>query len=138
MAPSRWVSRRWLLLFTVLIVGFASRLWAQNALASANSPSAQIQAGEGLYLQHCALCHGAKGRDATVFPRPIWGPGHDLAKFQHAKGLFEYLQLLMPFDDPTKLDDTAKIAITAYILSQNGNLKPHQSLPPGGDQTPVH
>ena len=89
-------------------------------------------------MQHCALCHGAKGRDATVFPRPIWGPGHDLAKFQHAKGLFEYLQLLMPFDDPTKLDDTAKIAITAYILSQNGNLKPHQSLPPGGDQTPVH
>ena len=113
MTPSRWVSRRWLLLFTVLVVGFASRLWAQNALASANSPSAQIQAGEGLYLQHCALCHGAKGRDATVFPRPIWGPGHELAKFQHARGLFEYLQSLMPFDDPTKLDDTAKIAITA-------------------------
>ena len=126
------------LLFSLaLVAGLSGRSWGQASPAQGSAPSPQVLSGEVLYQQHCALCHGVKGRDATVFPRPIWGPGHDLAKFQHARGLFEYLQLLMPFDDPAKLDDTAKTAITAYILAQNGNLRPQQSLPSGGDLTPV-
>jgi mono/diheme cytochrome c family protein len=95
--------------------------------------SAQVQSGAQLYQQHCALCHGASGRDATVFPRPIWGPGHDIAKFGTAKGLFEYMQLLMPFDNPAKIDDEAKTAIVAYMLVRNGNLKSAESLPKGGN-----
>lgn len=95
--------------------------------------SAQVQSGAQLYQQHCALCHGASGRDATVFPRPIWGPGHDIAKFSTAKGLFEYMQLLMPFDNPAKIDDEAKTAIVAYMLVRNGNLKSAESLPKGGN-----
>jgi cytochrome c len=99
--------------------------------------SAQVMTGAKLYQQQCALCHGAMGRDASVFPRPIWGPGHDLAKFGNAKGLFDYVQLLMPFDDPAKIDDAAKTAIVAYILVRNGSLKPDASVPTGGDQTAI-
>lgn len=95
--------------------------------------SAQVVRGAALFQQHCAVCHGPRGRDATVFPRPIWGAGHDLAKFGSAKGLFEYLQLLMPFDDPAKLDDAAKTAVTAYMLMRNGDLPAAQTLPTGGD-----
>lgn len=94
-------------------------------------------AGAKLYQQQCALCHGATGRDASVFPRPIWGPGHDLAKFGNAKGLFDYVQLLMPFDDPAKIDDTAKTAIIAYLLVRNGDLNADATVPTGGDQTAI-
>jgi cytochrome c len=110
---------------------------AQEVPAPPAGASAQVLGGAGLYQQHCALCHGAKGRDASVFPRPIWGAGHDIGKFGSAKGLFEYLQLLMPFDNPAKIDDAAKTAIVAYMLVRNGNLKPDASLPAGGDQTAI-
>jgi len=93
--------------------------------------------GAQLYQKNCALCHGAKGRDATVFPRPIWGAGHDIGKFANAKGLFEYVQLLMPFDDPTKIDDAGKTAIVGYMLVRNGSLKADQTLPLGGNQVPI-
>lgn len=99
--------------------------------------SAQVLRGAQLYQQHCALCHGAHGRDASVFPRPIWGQGHDIAKFGHAKGLFEYVQMLMPFDNPAKIDDAAKTAIVAYMLVRNGSLKAGAVMPAGGDQTPI-
>ncbi len=99
--------------------------------------SAQVLLGAKLYQQNCALCHGAKGRDATVFPRPIWGPGHDIGKFTSAKGLFEYLQMLMPFDDPAKVDDAGKTAIVGYMLVRNGSLKAAETLPLGGNQVPI-
>ena len=110
---------------------------AQEAPAPPAGASAQVLSGAALYQQHCALCHGAKGRDATVFPRPIWGPGHDIGKFGNAKGLFDYMQLLMPFDNPAKIDDAAKTAIVAYMLVRNGNLKPGDSVPSGGNQTAI-
>lgn len=110
---------------------------AQEAPVPPAGASAQVLSGAALYQQHCALCHGAKGRDATVFPRPIWGPGHDIGKFGNAKGLFDYMQLLMPFDNPAKIDDAAKTAIVAYMLVRNGNLKPGDSVPSGGNQTAI-
>lgn len=110
---------------------------AQEAPAPPVGASTQVLQGAQLYQQHCALCHGSKGRDASVFPRPIWGPGHDISKFASAKGLFEYVQLLMPFDNPAKIDDAAKTAIVAYMLVRNGSLKPASSVPSGGDQTAI-
>jgi mono/diheme cytochrome c family protein len=132
---------------TAALFGWAlAGLGLLNSAATAASPppppppagaGAQVLAGAKLYQQQCALCHGTMGRDASVFPRPIWGPGHDLAKFGNAKGLFDYVQLLMPFDDPAKIDDAAKTAIIAYILVRNGDLKPGASVPNGGDHTAI-
>jgi cytochrome c len=110
---------------------------AQDVPAPPASASAQVLSGAQLYQQHCALCHGAKGRDASVFPRPIWGPGHDIGKFGTAKGLFEYLQMLMPFDNPAKIDDDAKTAIVAYMLVRNGDMKAGVAIPRGGNQTGI-
>lgn len=110
---------------------------AQNAPPPPNGASAQVLQGAQLYQQSCALCHGLNGRDANVFPRPIWGPGHDLAKFANAKGLFEYLQMLMPFDDPAKLNDAGKTAITSYMLVRNGNMMASETLPLGGSQKSI-
>jgi mono/diheme cytochrome c family protein len=110
---------------------------AQEMPAPPAGASEQVLSGARLYQQHCAVCHGPRGRDASVFPRPIWGPGHDIGKFGTAKGLFEYLQLLMPFDDPAKVDDAGKTAIVAYMLVRNGNVQANVSMPRGGDQTGI-
>lgn len=107
---------------------------AQNIQPLPNGASAQVLQGASLYQQNCALCHGVNGRDASVFPRPIWGNGHDIAKFSNAKGLFEYLQMLMPFDNPAKVNDVDKTAITSYMLVRNGNLLASETLPTGGNQ----
>jgi cytochrome c len=118
-------------------LGFLGAASAQDAPAPPPGASPQVLQGARLYQENCALCHGPKGRDASVFPRPIWGPGHDIGKFGSAKGLFEYVQLLMPFDNPAKIDDAAKTAIVAYMLVRNGNLKPDVTVPRGGDQTVI-
>lgn len=45
--------------------------------------------------------------------------------------------LLMPFDDPNKVDYQQKTAITAYILARNGSLAPAATLPDGGNDTAI-
>ncbi len=99
--------------------------------------SPQVVTGGNLYKVHCVACHGVNGRDAVTFPRPIWGQGQDIKKFQTAKGLFDYLQMLMPFDDPYKLGDTEKTAITAFLMVKNGDLPPSVNLPTGGNAAPI-
>jgi mono/diheme cytochrome c family protein len=110
---------------------------AQSSAGVPANASAQVKAGAKLYEQHCALCHGASGRNATVFPRPIWGPGHDIAKFSTSQGLFEYVQLMMPFDNPQKIGDAEKLAISAFMLERNGSIKPDALLPAGGGTVPI-
>lgn len=125
---------------TVLLVAVSGGLsicLAQQVPSPPAGASEQVRKGAALFQQNCALCHGPTGRDAIPFPRPIWGPGHDLGKFNNAKGLFEYLQMLMPFDNPAKIDDSAKSAIVAYMLVRNGNLKAAESLPLGGNLTAI-
>jgi mono/diheme cytochrome c family protein len=122
-----------MLLLGVCLVLVAPRADAQEVPAPPPGAGKQVLEGARLYQMHCALCHGAKGREASVFPRPIWGPGHDIGKFATAKGLFEYVQLLMPFDNPAKIDDSAKTAIVAYMLVRNGNLPSGESIPTGGN-----
>jgi mono/diheme cytochrome c family protein len=99
--------------------------------------SPQVVTGGNLYKVHCVACHGVNGRDAVTFPRPIWGQGQDIKKFQTAKGLFDYLQMLMPFDDPYKIGDTEKTAITAFLMVKNGDLPPSVNLPTGGNAAPI-
>ncbi|MFY7929658.1 MAG: c-type cytochrome, partial [Oligoflexus sp.] len=75
----------------ILILFFAVFAPAAFAVEIPSGASPQVISGGNLYKAHCVLCHGVNGRDAVTFPRPIWGPGQDIKKFQTAKGLFEYL-----------------------------------------------
>jgi hypothetical protein len=45
--------------------------------------------------------------------------------------------MLMPFDDPAKLNDAGKTAITSYMLVRNGNMMASETLPLGGNQKPI-
>jgi cytochrome c len=121
-----------------LVASFSVSSHAQSAPpALPSDASAQIANGAKLYQANCAACHGANGRDAVAFPRPIWGQGQDIKKFLTAKGLFDYLQMLMPFDDPNKINDQDKTAITVFMLFQNANVPSSAILPLGGDSTPI-
>jgi len=116
---------------------FAASVLPVHAAESPAGSSTQVLTGGALYKAHCAVCHGVNGRDAVAFPRPIWGQGQDIKKFKTARGLFEYLQMLMPFDDPYKISDSDKTSITAFLLVMNGDLPPNVSLPAGGDASPI-
>jgi len=132
------MKNKYLALLSVSLITFSSGLSAQgNPPALPANASPQIVEGAKLYQANCSIRHGGNGRDAAAFPRPIWGQGQDIKKFLTAKGLFDYLQMLMPFDDPNKINDQQKTAITAFMLLQNGNVPANASLPLGGNSTPI-
>ncbi len=66
--------------FQVALIAMAIS-FSVSSHAQSNPPnipseaSAQIADGAKLYQANCAICHGANGRDAAAFPRPIWGQG---------------------------------------------------------------
>ena len=129
---------KYLALLSFSLIAFSSVSSAQsNPPALPANASPQIAEGAKLYQANCSICHGVNGRDAAAFPRPIWGQGQDIKKFLTAKGLFDYLQMLMPFDDPNKINDQQKTAITAFMLLQNGNIPANVTLPLGGNSTPI-
>jgi S-disulfanyl-L-cysteine oxidoreductase SoxD len=92
--------------------------------------SEQVRQGEALFGEYCALCHGTNGRGGPGYANPIWGPGAQIRKFKHAQGLFEYHQLLMPFNNPLLLTDEQKWAVTVYVLVNHAVLKRTDTLDP--------
>ncbi len=97
--------------------------------------SPQVAEGQRLYAEYCAACHGADGRRGAGFQTPIWGERTQIGKFNDALGLFEYNQLMMPFDDPTRLADAQKLAITAYMLANHGAMASDATLDAGNAAT---
>lgn len=109
----------------------AAAVAAAFALSSpAGAESPQIAQGKALYGEFCAQCHGADGKRGEGYQTPIWGPGTLIAKFETAQGLFEYNQMLMPFNDPNLLNDEQKMAVVAYLLSNHGAIGPNDTLTP--------
>jgi mono/diheme cytochrome c family protein len=98
--------------------------------AAVAGTSEQVARGGKLYADNCATCHGVDGARGEGYQTPIWGPGTQIAKFGHAQGLFEYLQMLMPFDDPTKLTDAQKWDVVAYMLANHGIIPRTDALDP--------
>lgn len=107
---------------TSLVLGASGLALAPEARAQ--GAEKQTALGAEHYKQHCLLCHGADGQGGQGFPRPIWGKGHDLRKFKTAQGVFEYVQLQMPFDNPQKMTDADKLAVVAFMLVRGGMTMP--------------
>ncbi len=90
----------------------------------------EFEAGAELFNKNCASCHGEDGKKGTGFNYPIWGEGTAIQKYGTALGLFQYLQMLMPFDDPYKINDEQKWLITKYLLMQHGTLEKGKPVDP--------
>jgi mono/diheme cytochrome c family protein len=113
-----------------LVVLTALALTAYGTVSRATGPSQQVQEGKALYDKTCLLCHGADGKRGEGFQTPIWGEGSLIAvKFGNAQSLIDYMQL-MPFNDPSLLNETEKLAVVAFMLANHGAMPPSDALDP--------
>ncbi|WP_439575700.1 c-type cytochrome [Phreatobacter sp.] len=111
----------------VALIATVGLLPGLGGSAGASQESAQVAQGRAHYVEHCQLCHGADGQRGEGYQTPIWGSGTQIAKFGNAQGLLDYMQL-MPFNDPSLLDETQKLAVVAFMLAQHGAIKPTDQI----------
>jgi len=89
-------------------------------------------AGEALFLEQCAMCHGdfAEGRDRW----PVLAGGHgSLAAdrpektigsyWESASTVFDYVRRAMPFGNAQSLSNDDLYALTAFLLNMNDVIK---------------
>lgn len=92
--------------------------------------STQVARGQELYAQYCTLCHGVDGKKGEGYQTPIWGDGSFIAsKFGNAQALIDYMQI-MPFNDPSLLNEEQKIAVVAYMLLNHGSIQRSGQITP--------
>jgi cytochrome c len=84
--------------------------------------------GRGLYMEHCAACHGAKGEGNGSFPALVGGQGTLAAKnpqltvgsyWPFATTIWDYVNRAMPYPSAGTLKPDEVYALTAYVLAMN-------------------
>ena len=87
-----------------------------------------VKAGEALYMERCAGCHGEFGEGAGRWPILSGGSGtlasHDPMRsigsyWPYASTLLDYIRRSMPFGNAQSLNGDELYAITAYVLYLN-------------------
>jgi mono/diheme cytochrome c family protein len=87
-----------------------------------------VKAGEKVYLDKCAACHGEFGESAGRWPQLAQGMGtlasHDPVKtvgsyYPYLSSIFDYIRRAMPFGDAQSLSNDDLYAVTAYVLNLN-------------------
>ena len=90
--------------------------------------SGNAAAGEAVYAEKCAACHGDEGAGG---PNDALVGGHGTLDQQnaartigsywpYATTVFDYIRRAMPFQSPQSLTDDEVYALTAYLLALNG------------------
>ncbi|MBT8561861.1 cytochrome c [Polynucleobacter paneuropaeus] len=90
------------------------------------SGSGSVIAGEVVFQQQCASCHGAQGQGG-VANRLVGGGGLNTANpvktvgsfWPYATTIFDYTRRAMPHNAPQSLSNDQLYAVTAYILFLN-------------------
>jgi S-disulfanyl-L-cysteine oxidoreductase SoxD len=91
-----------------------------------------VKAGEALYMERCAACHGEFGESAGRWPILSGGGGslasHDPVKsigsyWPYASTLMDYIRRSMPFGNAQSLSGDELYAVTAYVLYLNDVIK---------------
>lgn len=86
------------------------------------------KAGEDIYVQQCASCHGDFGEGAERYPALIGGRGSLSSEgarrtvgsyWPYAPGVFDYIRRAMPYAAPQSLSNDDYYAVTAYVLYLN-------------------
>lgn len=112
-----------------ILLGACGGSAGKPAAAPVPANSSQVERGAGLYLEHCASCHGDGGQGSDDAP-PVVGEGalalHAPAgakrdvEFATAGDVFRWVRVAMPGDDPGSLSDEQYAAILAFALHANG------------------
>lgn len=108
------------------VLGFADR-GATPALSSEEAGpvltfASQVERGARVFSAHCAECHGTEGQGGELAPALV-GPGvlagHD-EEYESALDLLEFVTSEMPITDPGSLTLDEYLAVTAWMLDENG------------------
>lgn len=83
--------------------------------------TAQLEQANKVWSDSCATCHGDKGEGKGKKNPAVVG-GKALAKYKNGGELLSYIKEKMPKDDPGSLSEADYLAVTAWVLSQNGRL----------------
>jgi len=87
-----------------------------------------VKAGEKVYVEKCAACHGEFGESAGRWPQLAQGKGtlasNDPVKtvgsyYPYLSSVFDYIRRSMPFGDAQSLSNDELYAVTAYVLNLN-------------------
>jgi len=87
-----------------------------------------VKAGEKVYMDKCAACHGEFGESAGRWPQLAQGKGTlasaDPVKtvgsyYPYLSSVFDYIRRAMPFGDAQSLSNDELYAVTAYVLNLN-------------------
>ena len=87
-----------------------------------------VKAGEKVYMDKCAACHGEFGESAGRWPQLAQGKGTlasaDPVKtvgsyYTYLSSVFDYIRRAMPFGDAQSLSNDELYAVTAYVLNLN-------------------
>jgi cytochrome c len=90
--------------------------------------SGSVKAGEKVYVEKCAACHGEFGESAGRWPQVAGGQGSLAADdpvktvgsyFAHLSTVIDYVRHAMPFGDPQSLSNDELYAVVAYLLFLN-------------------
>lgn len=104
-------------LFFTSFVGLAAA-YSVTGIASADGFTAeQAEAGRSAYNTGCARCHGyqLEGPDAPGLV------GRDIMQnWDTAGGLYDFISVAMPPEEPGELGEETYLNIVAYIMSFNG------------------
>ena len=131
------VVRRWRvgvggLLGLALWVGapeHGERIVAQSSPTPLSFTTAQADAGQVAYVEHCATCHGDSMDDGEFAP-PLKGADfREQWRSQSPEALYTLTRSTMPQDRPGALTDETYVSLVAYILQENGSTPGTLELP---------
>ena len=131
------VVRRWRvgvggLLGLALWVGVpehGERIVAQSSPTPLSFTTAQADAGQVAYVEHCATCHGDSMDDGEFAP-PLKGADfREQWRSQSPEALYTLTRSAMPQDRPGALTDETYVSLVAYILQENGSAPGTLELP---------
>ncbi len=98
-------------------LGLVAGLIAAGSATAASFTAEQAAAGQTAYNTNCARCHGfqLEGPDA-----PGLAGSDVMQNWDTAGGLYDFISVAMPPENPGGLGEEAYINIVAYIMSFNG------------------
>jgi len=91
---------------------------------TATDPAAGLlaESGKNIFVKYCSKCHGEKGEG--LFAPTVIGRGSNLGKYSSARGLMDYITVVMPYDAPGSLTQQEYLQVLSFLLIQNGLIKP--------------
>ena len=87
-------------------------------------------AGQPIFSNTCAVCHGNNGQGTNACPVVMWGSGSTLGTFNGATlftdagGMLTFMSTKMPLNAPGSLTHQQYTDLLAYILMQGNRVSP--------------